>query len=71
MLNLAGGEKTMANNSNKKLVRPIRIEVIKQPTIDTGNKPIQEHNKQDVLTPIQRPKENLGNKIWKKIVDAF
>lgn len=58
-------------DSNKKLVRPIRIEVIKQPTIDTANKPNQEQNKPDVLTPIPRPKEKLGKKIWKKIVDAF
>lgn len=59
-------------DSNKILVRPIRIEVIKQPTIDTSpNKPNQEQNKPDVLTPIPRPREKLSKKIWKKIVDAF
>jgi cell division protein FtsA len=59
-------------DSNKILVRPIRIEVIKQPTIDTSvNKPNQEQNKPDVLTPIPRPKEKFTKQIWKKIVDAF
>ena len=59
-------------DSNKMLVRPIRIEVIKQPTIDTSvNKPNQEQNKPDVLTPIPRPKEKFTKQIWKKIVDAF
>lgn len=58
-------------DSNKKLVRPIRIEVIKQPTIDTATKPVQERIKADVLTPIPRPNKKLGQEIWKRIVDAF
>ena len=59
-------------DSNKKLVRPIRIEVIKQPTIDTSaNKPNQEQNKPDVLTPLSKQKGKFAENIWKKIMDAF
>lgn len=59
-------------DSNKKLVRPIKIEVIKQPTIDTTiNKANQEQNKPDVLTPLSKPKSKFAENIWKKIIDAF
>ena len=60
-------------DSNKKLVKPIKIEVIKQPTMtDTSaNKPNQEENKTDGETSLPKPKSKFVENIWKKILDTF
>lgn len=47
------------------------LKVIKQPSMDTANKPTKERSKPDVLTPIPRPSETLGQKLWKRLTDAF
>ena len=64
--------RTYQLDSNKKLIKPIKIEPVKQPISQlTKDKPMQGQNKPDVLTPIPKQKNKFGEKIWKKIIDAF
>lgn len=65
--------RTYQLDSNKKLIKPIKIEPVRPPISQLPkDKPItQGQNKPDVLIPISKQKSKFGERIWKKIIDAF